>query len=90
MYEHERVVVDVDDLGLRRYLLSDLVGVVSRGQAGADVEELPDPGLVGQVAHRASQETALQAGDMGDVGKYLHDESPTSRSAAKLSLPPSR
>jgi hypothetical protein len=47
--------------------------VAIRSREPPDVEELPDPGLVGQVTHRARQETALQAGDMGDVGKHLHD-----------------
>src|SRR5690242_11499580 len=39
-----RVLV-VDDPRLRRHLLGDLVGVVGRGQSGADVKELPDPRL---------------------------------------------
>jgi hypothetical protein len=43
--------------------------VAIRSREPPDVEELPDPGLVGQVTHRARQETALRAGDMGDVGK---------------------
>ena len=55
------------------YLLGDLVGVVGRGQAGADVEELPDPGLAGQVAHRPAEEPALQPGDMGDAREHLQD-----------------
>jgi len=50
------VVVDVDDLGFRRDRLGYLVGVLVGGQAGADVEELPDPGLAGQVLDRAAQE----------------------------------
>jgi hypothetical protein len=73
MHQHERVVVHVDDPRLRRYLLSDLVSVVGGRQAGADVEELPDPGLAGQVTDRADQETALHMGDIGDVGKHPQD-----------------
>src|SRR5216684_8031764 len=54
--EHQRVVVDVDDAALRHDGLGHLVGVVSRGQAGADVEELAYARLGGQVAHAAGQE----------------------------------
>ena len=54
--EDQRVVVDVDDPGVGGDPLGDLVGVVRGGQAGADVEELPDAGLAGQVAHGAAEE----------------------------------
>jgi hypothetical protein len=46
------------------------VGVVGRGQAGADVEELPDARLGHQVVHRAGEELALQAGDHHEVGEH--------------------
>ena len=36
------VVVDADDARVRGRVLPDLVGVVRAGQAGADVEELPE------------------------------------------------
>jgi hypothetical protein len=62
--EHERVVVHVDDAGLRRGALGDLVGVVGGGQARADVEELPYPRVGGQVPDGARQE---QPGGLGDV-----------------------
>src|SRR5205823_14745369 len=58
---------------LRRHLLGDLVRVVGRRQAGADVEELPDPGLAGQVAHGPGEEPALQPGDVGDAREHLQD-----------------
>ena len=54
--QHDRVVVDIDDPALRRHRLGDLVGVVGGGQAGADVEELADARLTGQVPDRADQE----------------------------------
>jgi hypothetical protein len=59
--EHDRVVVDVDDPALRRDLLGDLVGVARRGDAGADVEELPYPRLAGQVADGAPEERPVRA-----------------------------
>lgn len=56
MHLHQRVVVDVHDLGFRGQPLRHLMGVVRRGQPGADVEELADPGLLGQEGHRSAQE----------------------------------
>jgi hypothetical protein len=47
-----------DHPGLRRRILGDLVDVARRGQPAADVEELPDPGLGGQVADRPAQEVS--------------------------------
>jgi alditol oxidase len=54
--EHDRVVVHVHHTGLRRDRLGDLVGVARRRDAGADVEELPDPRLGGEVADDAAEE----------------------------------
>jgi hypothetical protein len=68
------VVVGVDDPGLRRDGLGDLVGVVSGGPPGADVEELPDACLTCQVADGADQEAALQPGELGDAGEHLQDQ----------------
>jgi len=59
--EHDRVVVDVDDPRVRGGPLRDLVGVVRGGDPGADVEELPDAGLRGQVAHGPAEERAVAA-----------------------------
>jgi hypothetical protein len=47
VHQHQRVVVDVDDPRLGRDPLGDLVGVLHRGQASADVEKLTYPGLTG-------------------------------------------
>jgi hypothetical protein len=41
-----RVMIHVDDARLRGNALSDLVRVLDGGQAGTDVEELPQAGLV--------------------------------------------
>src|SRR6185437_13173773 len=54
--QHDRVVVRVHDPGGRRDLLGDLVDVRTGGDAGTDVEELPDAGVVGQVGHRTLHE----------------------------------
>src|SRR5690606_37867666 len=51
-------LVDVDDLGVGCDGLGHLVGVLHRGQPGADVEELADPGLGRQEADGADQEVA--------------------------------
>lgn len=69
MRHDHRVVVDVDDAALRRGRLGDFVGVVGRGQPGADVEELADPCLAGQVMDDADQEPALGARGVNNVGQ---------------------
>jgi hypothetical protein len=71
--EHDRVVVHVHDPGLRHRALGHLVSVVGRGQAGADVQELPDAGLGGQVVHRAAEELALRA-DAGQDRRVCRDD----------------
>jgi hypothetical protein len=44
----------IDYAGRRRDRLRDLVDVAGGGQSGADVEELPNARLTGQVADRAA------------------------------------
>ena len=63
MVQCDWVVVQVDDLRLGRDALRDLVG----GQPGADVQELPYPGLAGQVAHRADLELPALPGQLEDA-----------------------
>src|SRR6202035_646115 len=43
------------------------------GQAGADVQELPDPGWAGQEAHHADQEGALGPGGLREVRELPAD-----------------
>ena len=69
--QHQGVVVDVHDAALRGRPLGHLVGVVDRRQAAADVEELADPGLAGQVADGAVQELPVAAGQVGNRGIHL-------------------
>ena len=64
MGEHDGVVIDVNDAGFGRDPLGDLMGVASGRDAGADIEELPDPGLGGEVADDAAEE-----GPVGPHGK---------------------
>ena len=63
--DHHRIVVHVDDPRLRRGLLRDLVGVVGRRQAGADVQELADAVAAGQQPHRVDVAGAARAGPAG-------------------------
>ena len=65
VHQHERVVVDVDDARFRRDRLRDLVGVVGGGQPGADVEELPDARLAGQVPAPPGRGTPGRPGRAG-------------------------
>ena len=88
--QHQRVVVDVDDAALRRDGLGHLVGVAGRGQPGAEVEELPDARLGGQVAHAAGEEGPVGPGgstDGGVGGDGLLAGDPV---GLELSFPPSQ
>ena len=68
--QHDRVVVHVDHAAAGRHGLRYLVGVVRGRDAGADVEELPDPGLGGQEPHHPGEERAVGShrGDDAGVG----------------------
>jgi hypothetical protein len=88
--EHLRVVVDGDDAALRRHRLGDPMGVVGRGQAGADVEELTDARLAGQGPDRTGEEGPGGASVLDDRREASRIWSPTWRSTGKLSLPPSQ
>jgi hypothetical protein len=88
--EHDRVVVHVNDPAVRRRCLRHLVGVARRGNAGADVQELPDARLPRQVTDGTAEEGAVIAYRSGIGGIAEMSPSPTSRSAAKLSFPPSK
>ncbi len=70
--EHDRVVVGVDHAGVRRDLLSDLVGGVRGGEAGAEVEELADA-EAGGVLHGAHEEAAVGTGADGAARQHRDD-----------------
>lgn len=55
VHQYERVVVHVHDFGLGGGLLGYLVGVADGGQAGADVDELADALVGGEVVDHAAQ-----------------------------------
>ena len=88
--EYQGVVVHVQDPALRSHPLRDFVRVVGRGQAGADVEELPDPGLARQVTDRAGEEAPGRAGDDADAGENLQVLVPGLSVDRELSFPPSQ
>ena len=75
--QHHRVVVDVDHTGVRVDPLHDLVGVLGRGQAGAAVQVLRDPGLARDESGGANQELTVVPtelcclrGDLLDTARY--------------------
>ena len=66
--QDDRVVVGVDDPCSGSRPLRHLMGVVHGGQAGADVEELPDARVGRQVMHDGGEEHPDAAGDVGHGG----------------------
>jgi hypothetical protein len=58
--QHDWVVVDVDRPGVGREPLGHGVDVVVGGDAGADVEELPDANLAGEIPHRPLEEPPVR------------------------------
>jgi len=54
--QHDRVIVHVDDPGLGRDRLGDLMGVARCRDASANIEELADPRLPGQEANGPPEE----------------------------------
>jgi hypothetical protein len=60
VHGHHRVVVDVDDAGVRVSFLRSLVRVRAGRQPGADIEELADP-RIAQECDRADEEVAVTA-----------------------------
>jgi hypothetical protein len=57
--EHHRVVIDVDDPGVRAGRGGHLVGVAGRGQARPDVDDLADADLADQVPDDPAEEFAV-------------------------------
>jgi hypothetical protein len=53
--------------------LRDLVRVVRRGYAGADIEELGNPGFGGEEAHGAGEERPVGAHRLDDARVGGHD-----------------
>jgi hypothetical protein len=71
MRQHDRVIVHIDDAALGGDALGDLVGVVCRRDAGADVQELADARLASQVANGTGEKRPGGARDVDDAGKGL-------------------
>jgi hypothetical protein len=72
VHQHHRIVVDIHDAAVRCDRLGHLVGVVRGRQPGADVEELPDAGVRGQVPHGPAEELAVGAGGQPQV-RHEHE-----------------
>jgi hypothetical protein len=69
MRQHHRVVVDVDDPAGRVDRLREIAAGLRAGQAGADVDELPDARLDGEEAHRPPMEGQDAGHDRGHRGR---------------------
>jgi hypothetical protein len=69
--EHHRVIVDVDDLHVRRVPLGDLVDVALGGQTRAEVDELPDAHLLDEIPHDAAEERPIGPASVWSVRGYL-------------------
>jgi hypothetical protein len=67
--EHHRVVVHVDDPAGRVDRLRQIAAGRRAGQAGADVDELPDARLDGEEAHRPLVEGEHTGHDRGHRGR---------------------
>ena len=63
------VVVDVDHAGIRGDALRHLVRVAGGRDAGADIQELPDGGLGGQVPGRPAEEGPVGAHPVAQPGR---------------------
>ena len=68
--DRDRVVVDVHDRGVRGEPLRDLVHVAHGRDPGAEVEELPHPG-VDEELDRPAQEAPVGPHDLGQFGPHL-------------------
>src|SRR5690242_18583970 len=65
---HRRGVgVDIHDPGIGCVATGDIVDVADGGDAGADVEELPDTGRRGEVVDGAAQEGSVGTGLLGQI-----------------------
>ena len=68
MDQHQRIVVHVDDPALRRGRLGNLVRVVCRREAGADVQQLADPLLADHVPDSPHQKSPVGASGVAQIG----------------------
>jgi hypothetical protein len=60
MGDHDRIVVGVDDAGLRSQFTRDLAGISHGGQPGPDVDDLPDAHLGDGEPEGAGQEVPVR------------------------------
>jgi hypothetical protein len=74
---HHRVVIDIDHAHVGSHPLGQLVHVGRGGQAAAEVQELPDALVPGQVPHRPAEERPVVARDRRHVRD--HGDKPLGR-----------
>jgi hypothetical protein len=72
-HQHQRVVVGVGDPAGSLDVLGDLVGGSRSRQARADVEELADTAVSGQVVHRPAQERPVRSRPRHHLGAAADD-----------------
>src|SRR5262249_27557489 len=70
MGEHHWVIIHIDDPGLRRYQLGNLVGVVGRWNTSPDIQELTDT-FLSKETHRPGQERQVSTRGQHDIRKSL-------------------
>ena len=83
--EHDGIVVHVHHPGVGRDRLGDLMGVPCGGDAGPDVQELPNPRLGGEIVDRTAEERPVRASGEQHLGVDLKprlDGSPVGRVVA--------
>jgi hypothetical protein len=86
---HHRVIAGVHDMDSRVEFVRDLAHVPLSGQPRPKVKELGDARLGYQVPHRPAQEPPVGFSPHRAAGAKRKTLPTNSRSAAKLSLPPS-
>src|SRR5262249_9247692 len=87
VYEHDRVVAAVDTSRIGFSGLRHLVGVVRGRDTGADVQELHDPRLTGQVTHHPDQQRTVRPHGGDDTGIGLDDRITSCSVSSKMVLP---
>lgn len=87
---HHGVDVHIDHPGLGVGELGHLVGVLDRGQPGAEVDDLLDARLADEEVDDPADEGPVAPHEVDDLGHRVLGKRATERSEEKFSWPPSR